>query len=599
MPPAQSTESTARMEERPRRRAGRRYTHRVMGIGHSAIVLAAQATAPSLVLDLLIVLTTAGLVALAMSRAKLAAAPAYIIAGAIIGPDALALASTPDSLDGLAQLATVLLLFGIGLQLHIASMRNALGRYIAAGVGSGAVTTLLGWPLGMALGMTPAGALVTSMALSLSSTAVVMQYLAQRRELNRGHARLALAILVIQDVAVIGMLAAIPVLAAWTGTNEAAADPERSLVQFALISAGRVILLGALVVVARWLLPRLLAEATRGRGMDVLLVIATAAAIGSAAGTQALGFSPELGAFLAGLTLAASPVRHQISGQVGPLRDLFIAIFFTTIGMRLSPNVLIGYAGVILLALGATLLIKSCFIGLLAWMVGAGGATAIIVGFLLAQAGEFSLLLLAAAERAGIIDPDQFRVTAAVVVLSLIVTPGLAWAGRRIAPRGRAIPLPPWLRGRINLPAEPDAEEKPRRRVIIGGFGPVGQSVAEALRGTSVEHVVVELNPYTVDELNKRGIHAIYGDVANPQVLEHAGAHDADALVLTIPDEEAAVRASHAISRMRPGILIVARATLASRTTLANLLGAEQVVVDEQATAKAMRDLIVSRFGAS
>lgn len=570
-------------------------------MGGAVYILAADPT-PRLVLDLLIVLTTAGIVALVMSRAKLSAIPAYIIAGAIIGPDALGIASS-DSLEGLARLATVMLLFGIGLQLHLSAIQAALGRYIAAGFGSGAVTTLIGWPIGMALGLPGPAALVAAMGLSLSSTVVIMQHLALRREVNRSHGRLALAILVVQDLVVLGMLASIPVLAAFASAD---ADPGETMsvgetLRFLIESAARLAGLALVVVVTRWLLPRVLAEATRGRGTDVLLVVATAAAIGAAVATQALGFSAELGAFLAGLTLAASPARHQISGQIGPLRDLFVAVFFTTIGMRLAPGVLVDHLHIVLIGLVLLLVIKGVVIGLTSWAIGAGGVTAALVGFMLAEAGEFSLLLFSTAEIAGVLTQTQFRVLVTITAVSLMLTPALAWAGRRVAPRFRGAPLPPWLsRGLVHEGAT--AEEDPAagaargRYVIIGGFGPVGRAVAEALGPTGATYTVVELNTATVHSVRAEGRKAIYGDVSNSHVLESAGIEHADALVLTIPDEDVILRAAQAAREAHPGVLIVARATFASQAALARTLGADLVVVDEIAAAKAMRDRVINRL---
>ena len=571
-------------------------------VGASSTILAAGAT-PGLVLDLLMVLMTAGVVAMVMSRIRMSAAPAYIIAGVLIGPDAFALVSSPDSLEELARFATVLLMFGIGLQLHISALANALGRYIAAGLGSGLVTTLLVWPVAIGLGMPAPAAFVAAMALSLSSTAIVVQHLTLHRELNRSYARLALAILVVQDLAVLGMLAAIPVIAVWAGAADApaAAGAAPDFARFVALSLGRLAVLAGLVVVARSVLPRILAEAIRGRGTDVLMVVATASAIGAAVVTQALGFSPELGAFLAGLTIAVSPARHQISGQIGPLRDLFIAIFFTTIGMRVAPGVVLDYAPVIALGLVATLAIKASVIGAAGWAVGAGGVTAALVGLLLAEAGEFSLLIFASADQAGVLTPTQFRVLVTITVFSLMLTPLLAWVGRRIAPSFRAAPLPPWLRRGITSPDHTTwelggAAAAHGRLVIIAGFGPVGRAVAEALSDAGARSVVIELNPTTVQALHAAGERAIYGDVSNSEVLESAGVAGADALVVTIPDEESVLRASQAARRANAGILIVARATLASRAALAHSLGADHVVVDELATAGAMRDLVIAQL---
>lgn len=562
------------------------------------LILAAGEETPQLLVDLLVVLTTAGLVALVMRRLRVAVVPAYLVAGVIAGPEALKLVSSPISMDGLARLAIILLLFGIGLQLHLSALKAALSRFIVAGVGSTLGSTLLLWPIAMVFGLSAPSALAVAMALSLSSTAVVLQILSMRREMNRRHGRLGFAILVIQDLIVLGMLALIPALAAWAGTASVK-EPEAETVdvaQFFLQSLTRIGGLTLIVVIAKWAAPRVLAEATKGQGADVLLVLTTALAIGAAAATQALGFSPELGAFLAGFTLASTPMKHQISGQIGPLRDLFVAVFFTTVGMRLAPATLIELWFPISVGLAVMVVMKTISISVWCWAVGAGGAASALVGLMLAQAGEFGLLMLASMDRVGLLTEDAFDAVVAIIVLSLIITPPLGSLGRILAPRMRKAPLPPWIKGVIaDAPGYGDFAQD-ERYVVIAGYGPVGKAIAEALQAASCRYTVIELNPRTVRDLQSRGVSAVYGDVSNADVLESAGLFGADALVLTIPDEESTLRACETARRVAPDAFIAARATLASRGVLATTLGADHVTVDELATAEAMRDQVMEKL---
>ncbi len=582
---------------RKKRPASGRDTITQRTVGHSIHILAAGGAAPDLLVDLLVVLTMAGLVALVMRRLRVAVVPAYLIAGMIAGPGALKLVSSTESMEGLARLAIVLLLFGIGLQLHLSALKSALGRFVIAGVGSTLGSTALLWPVGIAFGLSAPSALAVAMALSLSSTAVVLQLLSGRREMNRRHGRLSFAILVIQDLIVLGMLAAIPAISAWANASlPTPMDSPPDIGAFALDSLKRAGGLALIVVIAKWAVPRVLAEATKGQGADVLLVLTTAIAIGAAAATQGLGFSPELGAFLAGFTLASTPMKHQISGQIGPLRDLFVAVFFTAVGMRLAPATLIELWIPISIGLTVMILVKTVSIGAWNWAVGAGGAASTLVALTLAQAGEFGLLMLASIDREGMLSRDEFDTLVAIVVLSLILTPTLASLGRLLAPLMRNAPLPPWIQGVIaDAPGYGDFA-KDERYVVLAGYGPVGRTIAEALEAASVRYTIIEMNPRTVRDLQEKGISAVYGDASNPEVLDSAGIMGADALVLTIPDEEASLRACETARRVAPDAFIAARTTLASRGDLATTLGADHVTVDELATAEKMRDMVMQRL---
>ncbi|MCH9002451.1 MAG: cation:proton antiporter, partial [Planctomycetes bacterium] len=299
----------------------------------------------AIITDLVVILVSAALVAVVMQPMRLAAIPAYLIAGAFIGPRALGLVPSPEGLGAISHLAIILLLFGIGLELHLSVLKHRLARMIVAGFGSCLLSILVGWPIAIWFGLAPPAALAVSMALALSSTALVMRIIADRRELRRMRGRLALSILVIQDMIVLGMLAAIPALAAWAGSSDVklAADPDvRSAadggtLQFVIEAILRVGGVVVLIVLGRVILPRVLRESFKGRSLEVMTLAGVAAALLAAVVAQGIGFSLEMGAFLAGFMLAGTPFRHQLSGQIGPLRDIFIAVFFTTLGMKLDP----------------------------------------------------------------------------------------------------------------------------------------------------------------------------------------------------------------------------------------------------------------------
>ncbi len=291
----------------------------------------------TMAIDLLMILACAGLVAVVFGRLGIAVIPGYLVAGALIGPDAIGLVSDADEIKGIASLATVLLMFGIGMHLDASVLRRGAGTILTIGV----VSTLATGAIMMlcsrlfALGMSES--IVIGMAMSLSSTAVVLRVLQQRRELYTTAGRVSLGVLLVQDLMVIGMLAAVPLLdkAPTSIPIAASVDPDGALLALgdAALSVAGVL---GVVLVGKLVLPRIMHEASKSSSTEVMLVVAVAAALGAAVVTGACGLSAELGAFLAGFLLAGTPFRYQLAGQISPLRDLFMAVFFTTVGLRVD-----------------------------------------------------------------------------------------------------------------------------------------------------------------------------------------------------------------------------------------------------------------------
>lgn len=577
-----------------------------------AWTLGAASPDGAILIDLLLILTSAGFVALVTQRLKLETVPAYLLAGACLGPSALGLVSSPDSLAMISHLAMILLMFGIGLHMDLSMMKSGAASMIGAGLLSFAATTTAGWGVAMGFGLTPPAALAVSLALSMSSTAVVMRVLAQRREMRRPVGRLSFAVLLIQDLLVVGVLAALPALARWGGTGgadigiaEDLKDDPFMWVTFLQDAARKVGGVAALIVIGRLLLPRLLREAAKGHSREVMLVLSVAAAIGAALATAWLGFSPELGAFLAGLILASTPFKHQLAGQISPLRDLLIAVFFTTVGMKVDVGLLADWWWLAIVATAATLAIKSVGITLACWAAGAAAATSFATGLALCQAGEFSLVLLDVASGLDIIGPTTLANTTAVVALSLIVTPSLMRLGSTMSSRFASLPAPPWIKvtqfsedGGPHAPA-PTATEKAAlqlRHVVVAGFGVVGRAVCERFDTLGVVYTIIDFNPSTVSTQGALGRRVVFGDISNPEVLETAGVRSADAVILTIPDEDAVLRACEAVRAMNPSTFISARTNFLSKGMMASRLGADHVTVEELATAESMAHEVITQL---
>lgn len=552
----------------------------------------AAAGASQLLQDLALTLVVAAGVTMTLRRVKIGAIPGYLIAGALIGPHLLGLVEDPDSVESISQLAVVMLMFGIGMHMDLETLRGGMLRTLAIGIASTLGTTLIATPLGVLYGLDLPAAIAVGMALSMSSTAVVLRQLLRDREIKQTHGRLVFGVLVTQDLLVIAFLAMVPMLAVWHTGGEpdeaAAATPWTStLLQVfsrACIAVGGI---GLTIVLGRWLLPKLMTLATRRADPEVLLVLAGGAAFGTAVIASKIGFSPELGAFLAGFLLAPTVFKHQVEGQLTPIRDLFMAVFFVSVGLKLDLAAVAPVWGRVVLAIPIVLLLKTLTIGLSAWALGAPGPTALRSGVTLSQAGEFTLVVIAAALAAGLLSDAAASSVVAVVVVTLIVTPLLGELGKRLAPAAVRLPSSP-LSPRMQDAAEPQTDELTTRSVIIAGFGPVGRALAQRLEIRGVPYTIVDLNTATIERQRKLGRNAIFGDVTNTNVLHSAGFEHADAVVLTIPDDEAMLRAVRTIRGESADVLIAVRANVMSKGLAARQAGADVVTVEEVAAAEAM-----------
>ncbi|MFN0132893.1 MAG: cation:proton antiporter [Phycisphaerales bacterium] len=573
------------------------------------VILASQS---NLAVGLLVILAAAGLVALVLGRLRMVTIPGYLIAGALVGPHGLGLVSESADAESISELAMVVLMFTVGLHLDLGGMASNVRRIALITLASAAGAVLLGWPAGIALGLPSPAALAVAMGMAISSTAVVLRVLETRRELHLAKGRVALGILVLQDMLALLFMASLPVIAAWAsaagsgaagsvpaGSGEAPGpmgDPMSVVIGSSRALGGIIVL----VVVGRAALPRLIGAAARA-GNEVMLVVSAAVALAAAITAAWLGFSPELGAFLAGFLLASTPFRYQLAGQLVPMRDLFMAIFFAAIGLDMPLRLLMSDWWLVGLGVAAIIGIKAISTGAAAWLAGASAPVAAYSALALAQGGEFTLLIVAQSRSAGIVSPTHASYAIAVTVISLVITPWLVGLGRSLATASRALPNAPWARAQDHT-EEQDATQSTGEAgpaselVVVAGFGPVGRAVVDAIEKRGVIVTVVEMNPRTVDKQHALGRAIVFGDASNAEVLERAGLRQASAVILTMPDEEAVLRACRTIRLSRPDIFISARLNVLSKAIQAMQLGADHTVVEELATAEAMAAQVIQKL---
>lgn len=606
------------------------------------MLLLAEATGDRpVVVDLLLMLLAAGLVGLAARYIRLSTIPAFLMTGAIIGPTALGLISGDQSIAGIVQVATILLMFTIGLHMDPSELRGGgMVSVLAIGVISTAGVVLVLWPIlivllgGGSASVWPA--LAVAMAMSMSSTAVIVRILQEQRLVHRLIGRICIAVSIAQDLLSLAMLALLPVLALWAGQNAAQGGQAEAATSTAFLLpaawpevakyAAGIVLMAVYIAAARVALPRLMLVASAGRAGEIPLVIASGAGLGTAVFAAGLGFSPELGAFVAGFLLAGTSVKHQLAGQLMPMRDLFMAVFFTAVGLKLDLGVVRDEWMLILALSVAVILVKFGVIALTSWALGATATVSMRSSLLLAQAGEFTIVLLSMSMMLKLVDDVAGAAVIATVIISLCLSPVLFGLGPKLARWTDRIPVnrfaasaslreaqqpattpKPAAEGEAasgdaatadaSAQASPDATPAPSDRmashVIIAGFGVVGRSLADQLEVANVPFCIVDLNRVTIDTQRRLGRQAIYGDISSIEVLEPAGLDRADAVILTVPDDEAVMRACEQIRGMRPDVYIAARTSFLSKAMTAMQLGADHVTVEEVATAQVMAKQVI------
>jgi CPA2 family monovalent cation:H+ antiporter-2 len=569
-------------------------------------LLAEAAGGANLVRDMLVILGAAAVISVLLRRLHLAAIPGYLLIGAIIPLLPGGLITSHETVEQIQEIAVILLMFTIGLHLELESIKTGMVPILIVGAASTIASAVFMWPFAVLFGLKAPAALAVTMALSMSSTAVVLGLLQSRKEVHLLHGRLCIGISIMQDMLSIAVLASLPVLAAWAGVGPAAAeDADRTEKVLSLLSHSGLAIGGIILMLgfAHYLLPRLLREASRDGNTEGLLVTSAGAGLAAAVLTAVLGFGPALGAFLAGFMLSSTPFRHQLAGQLSPMRDLFMAVFFTAVGAKLDLHAAVQNWWIVLAAVALTMSLKTVAIGLAVWMGGATTVIAATTALLLAQAGEFSLVILGEAEKLGLVHEQAQGIIIPLVVISLILTEPAAGLARRYAPQLSRIRSAWWLTnpalrdrsGRhavqeVNVEGwgTPGDGTAVRRHVIIAGFGVVGRNLAEHFAARGIPYTVIELNPDTVIRQQKLGRAVVFGDATNPDVLESAGLHTAEAVVLTIPDDEATARACRLIREQRPDIFIGVRAGYLGRAITAHEAGADHVTIEEVVTAQDM-----------
>jgi CPA2 family monovalent cation:H+ antiporter-2 len=493
----------------------------------------------------------------------------YLVAGVIIGPATPGPRADVHSIEVLAEIGVAFLMFALGAEFSFNELRR-IGRVATIGGSLQVLCTMgLGPLLAPLIGLSLVQGVFLGALLALSSTVVALKVLMARGELQALHGRVALGILVAQDLAVVPMVVVLPAVV--SGSERLLED----LLLAALKAAA--VVLGAYVVGAR-VVPWALGRAAVSQTRELFLLGVVVLALGTALVTQFAGLSLAFGAFLAGLVVAESDYRTQVVAESLPLRDLFASLFFVSVGMLIDPSTLLAEAGLVTLVSAVVIVGKVVIVAIIVLALGMPARVALLTGLSLAQVGEFSFVLARIGVTDGAIPASVFDLTLATALVTIVLTPTLLKTAPILLAGLRRLPL---VGHRFADPLQPASVEGMSHHTVICGYGRMGRELAEALRARGLRYLVIEYNPLIVRELRAAGIPVVYGDASNPAVLEHAFLDRATLLAVLVPDAQVAEAATRGALVLNRRLDVVARAVDVHDVHRLQRAGAAEVVQPE------------------
>ncbi|MGX4643414.1 cation:proton antiporter domain-containing protein [Massilia sp. SYSU DXS3249] len=509
--------------------------------------------------EIILFLILAGVLIPTLQRLRINQVIGFLVAGTLLGPFGLGLlaAQFPEvgwltfpsgqGVSMLAEVGVLFLMFMIGLELSAARLWAMRAWVFGAGTAQVLVSALLIGGAAWLAGQPVATAAILGVVLSLSSTAIVMQLMSEQNSTGTRLGQSVFAVLMLQDLAVVPILVLIGVLSRGAGDDEGAV----TLAFVTMAKAGGAIAL--IYLVGRRVIPPLFKAFARHRQPDVFMALILLSTFGIAGLSAAAGLSMALGALIAGLLLAETEFRHEVELMVEPFKGLLMGLFFMSVGMNMDTRQLVEAPLWLLSAVLTLVLVKACVVALLFRLGRMPWGRAVEGGLLLSQGGEFVFVVLGYAISARLLDPALGARIMLVVGLSMFITPLLARLGRAIGDSGE--------RAARELAAQhdPDVLAEARGRIIIAGFGRVGQQLAKLLSAQNIPFIAFENDATLVSKLHALGMPVFFGNASRPELLRLLHADDAPAIVLTMDNPASALQSVHAIRRDFPKVPVFVR----------------------------------------
>jgi CPA2 family monovalent cation:H+ antiporter-2 len=539
-----------------------------------------------LLAEAVVILAASVAVLWASHRLRLAPVVGLLLTGVLIGPSGLALVSEVERVEGFAEVGVVFLLFAIGLEFSLDRLREVSRPFFVGGSLQALATIALFTLAFVGLSYPLSNAVFFGFLAALSSTAIVLKLYTDRREMETPQGKIAIGILLFQDLLLVPMIVLTPVLG---GAVEVSAAALLGRFAAALAAAAGVFL------IARFLMPRVLHALAATRIRELFVLSSLLACLGLAWFTNSLGFSLALGAFLAGIVISESEYSHQVVADIAPFRDVFSSLFFISIGMLLD----LAYAAEnlpALLALAAGIVaVKLLATGLAVAALAVPLRIVAIVALALAQIGEFSFVLLEVGRRHALVDAGLYQLAIGAAILTMLATPLLVARAPELALR-----LAAWRRPGGAGEAAPAAlgpvSGQAQDHVVVVGFGAAGRTLAKVLREARIPYRILELNGEAVRAARAAGEPILFGDATRREILAEAGVGRAEMVVFVISDLVALRHSIRLTRQLHPAVYILVRTRLQSQIEELRRCGADEVVAEEFETSIEIFTRVLERY---
>lgn len=544
----------------------------------------------SLLKDVVIILGVSVVALLLFNLIRVPSILAFFVSGIIIGPHGLGLIGSVSQVELIAELGIIFLLFTIGMDFSLDKFSQIKRAVIVGGSLQVGLTVLVVSLIGLVLGLPFTESIFIGLLVSFSSTAIILRLLQEKKQVDGIHGRTALGILIFQDLAVVIVILLTPLLA---GNDSAVLGNWPMLLGLGL---GLIILT---LVSGKWLVPWLLHFIARFKRRDLFLLTIIVICFGITYLTSSLGLSPALGAFLAGLIISNTEYKHQALGNVLPFQDIFLSLFFISIGMLLNINFLIENLLVIIILTVAVILLKSVIAGIVTGILGMSFRVMVLVGVMLSQIGEFSFILAAVGVQYNIIDDPFFQLILAVTIMTMSLTPFFKDRAHQISDLlEKVLPIPDRvLCGTYSIPK---SNEVPLEdHLIIVGFGVNGKNMARAAQRANIPYVVADLNPQIVRRKKILGEPICYGDASQPTILNQLNVTEAKAIVVAISDPVGSRKIVDMARKMNPNLYIIVRTRYVYEMEELYALGADEVIPEEFETSVEIFSRVMNQYNLS
>lgn len=509
----------------------------------------------------------------------------FLVAGLLAGPHMLGLIKNLHEVEMMAEIGVVLLLFTIGIEFSLKELMRIKHLVLVGGGLQVGLTILVTMLIAAGFDFAVQQSVFFGFLVALSSTAILMKLLMDNGEMDAPHGKMAMGILIFQDLCVVPLMLFVPFLAgAGEGLQGILAVTAKAAVVVLVAHYG-----------ARFLIPWIFGQVVRARSRELFLLTILFIGFGTAWVTAQVGLSLALGAFIAGLAISESEYSHQALGDIIPFRDAFISLFFISVGMLLDPMVIVRHPLLIVSLVLTILLVKILITTGAAMALGLSMRIALTTGLCLAQIGEFSFVLCQSGLKSGLLSHDLYQIFLAASVITMGLTPLCIRFAEPVTDRVLRVFPASWTKGRGVL-ARHEHRITVSDHVIIVGYGLNGRNLERVLKHFNIGHLVIETNPFTVKAERKKGTPIIFGDGSNREILSHANVEKARVIVVAISDAASSRRIAAQARQMNPGIHVIVRTRYILEMEPLYSLGVNEVVPEEFETSIEILSRVLRRY---